>query len=205
LIRFSSSSRTWILFTWLTLALALLLQISCEGVASSRQNSGSGAASAQLEQTLWSPTLYWSGIRFRFELTPGEENLTPRYLHEGNSDILRVGNRQVTLKRTRFQIDGAYFNWPAESIIWIHRIPDPERPFYRREGALQLTWVGDGKHAVVEEQRQDGTIVWTLATARVTRRGDGTVLYSGRGPDVTRSGPWKLLLGPRGEIVAGSS
>ncbi len=189
----------------LSLSLLLALQAGCEGVAAGRQDSGSGSVAARLEQTLWSPTLHWSGIRFRFELTPGDDHLTPQFLHEGNSDILRVGHRQVSLIRTRFKIGGSYFDWPAESIIWIHRIPDSERPFFRREGALQLTWVGDGKHAVVEEQRQDGTIVWTLAAARVTRHRNGTVLYQGRGPDVTRSGPWKLLLGPRGEIIAGSS
>ena len=205
MIRNSADSTPALLILSLTLALALPLQSGCEGVAPGRHDSGSGSVASQLEQTLWSPTLHWSGIRFRFELTPGEENLTPQFLYEGNSDILRVGQRQVSLIRTRFKIDGTYFDWPVESIIWIHRIPDTVRPFFRREGALQLTWVGNGKHAVVEEQCQDGTIVWTMSAARITRHQDGTVLYQGRGPDVTRSGPWKLLLGPRGEIVAGSS
>ncbi|MDE0959747.1 MAG: hypothetical protein OSB09_03115 [Planctomycetota bacterium] len=185
--------------------LPVLVGNGCEGTATSRRTDSATSAGVQrLEQTLWSPTLHWNGVRFRFELIPGQKKLEPKFLHDGPRDILSIGDRQVQLIRTRFKVGESLYNWTKESVILIYRIPDRQRPFSRRQGSLQLTWIGDGKNPVVEEQQQDGTIVWTLANARVTRDPQGTVLYQGRGPDLSRSGPWNLLIDARGERVEDS-
>lgn len=189
----------------LLLGLPWLMASGCEGTSTSRRGDrGINTTVSHQEQTLWSPTLFWSGIRFRFELIPGQENLKPQFLHDGPRDILRIGDRQITLVRTRFKVGETFYNWPEDSVIWIYRVANRQRPFFRRQGSLQLTWIGDGKNPVVEEQRGDGTIVWTLADARVTRDPEGTVLYQGRGPDLRKSGPWNLLLDSRGERVQDS-
>ena len=183
------------------LCCALLWCMGCDPAARSIRDDRESSSTRRQEQTLWSPTLHWNGIRFRFELVPGADPVSPRYLYRNNRDILQLGRCEVSLVRTRFKIGETFFDWSPDSIIWIYLPPHRDRPFFRRVGSLQLTWVGDGNSTVVEEQRRDGSHVWTHETARVTRRADGTVDYQGPGPDLRRHGRWELIIGPAGRIV----
>ena len=173
--------------------------IGCQTVPGS-QTSNSSTQKLQ-EETLWSPTLHWSGARFRFELRADEKNPKPQFERGRQGDILRVGDLEIELIRTRFRIAGVMYRWDPTSIIWIHRTPTKGRSFYRQEGPMQMTWISDGKNPVVEEQRADGSMVWTVGPARVTRDKDGTVHYQGRSRDQTRSGPWKILIDQDGKLI----
>ncbi len=182
----------------------LFLQSGCQSGPShggGDSDSAAAARTAQQEQTLWSSTLHWGEARFRFELETGGENTTPRIERGQRGDVLRVGDLEVELIRTRFRIAGVHYRWQPDSIIWIHRPPDHDRPFFRQEGTLQLTWVGNGETPVVEEQLADGSHVWTMGAARVRRDSDGTVHYRGRSSDRTRSGPWKIFIDATGRLI----
>jgi hypothetical protein len=191
---------------WLTFLLVLVA--GCQSTPSGATNPNqveTGSGEIRSEKTLWSPTLHWAGARFRFELHAEEKNQKPQIERRQNTDILRVGDLEVELVRTRFRIAGVMYRWASDSIIWIHKPPHPGRPFFRQEGLLQLTWVGNGVNPVVEEQRADGSFIWTIGPARITREADGTVQYKGRSRDQTRVGPWKMLLDSAGRLIGGTS
>ena len=201
---FRSSILFWSISTAL---LALLLLGSVPGCKAgpysnaNSANSGSIPDLALQEETLWSSTLHWAGARFRFELQTDGKNAKPQFDRSQLGDLLRVGDLEVELVRTRFRIAGVYYRWQPDSIIWIHRPPRQNRPFFRQEGTLQLTWVGSDEIPIVEEQLADGSYVWTMGQARVTRDKDGTVHYQGRSPDRSQSGPWKIYIDSAGRLI----
>lgn len=199
--RAAPEPRLWIPFL-------LVLISGCQSGPSPAINpnqSATGSGEIRSEKTLWSPTLHWAEARFRFELDVDKEKQKPQIERRQQGDVLRVGDLQVELVRTRFRIAGVMYRFPTDSIIWIHRPPRHNRPFFRQEGSLQLTWPGNGVNPVVEEQRADGSFVWTVGPARITREADGTVQYEGRSPSQTRKGPWKMLIDPAGKLIGGTT
>ncbi|HIC21837.1 MAG TPA: hypothetical protein EYO84_00305, partial [Planctomycetes bacterium] len=91
--------------TLLWLHFVLLLVVGCQSTPSPATGANqfeTGSGEIRSEQTLWSPTLHWAGARFRFELHADEENHKPQIERRQETDILRVGDLEVELVRTRF-------------------------------------------------------------------------------------------------------
>jgi len=157
--------------------------------------------SLQKEEINWSPTLYYGGMRFRFQLPTGNEEVDPVFGHSDRKDFVEVKNVRVYRDRNRFKIGTSIFRWDTDSIIWVYTPPTEDLPFWRQQGLLEITCFGDDSDPVVEEQGPDGSFVWTYKNARVTLAADGLVTYTYRGSETPVAGNRHLILGPQGEML----
>ena len=161
----------------------------------------SGRSLLQTEEINWSPTLYYGGMRFRFQLPMGEEKAKPVFGHSDRKDFIEVNDSRVYRDRNRFKIGSSFYRWDTDSIIWVHSPPTADQPFSRKQGNLILTCFGDDSDPVIEEQKPDGSFTWTYKNARVALSSSNRLVYTYRGCENLLPGGSHLILGPQGELL----
>jgi len=189
--------------TWSPCLLSLLVLASCQGTATSRPDPGPKATIGTLaDRQLWSPTVHYHGVRFRFELDPTAEGAQPMVLPGRAGDRLSIGALEVSFERGRFRIGSRLAQLEGSSVVWVLRPPIDDRPFWISVDGLRLRWPGNGSDPVVQQDFTDGSRRWLLGGSQVTLDRTGVVEFHRLGEDRRWRTPLDLDLDPRGRIVA---
>ncbi|HIA28615.1 MAG TPA: hypothetical protein EYN79_10990 [Planctomycetes bacterium] len=179
--------------------LILLLLAGCSPGPTPRD--GPTPSRAALDRQLWSPTVHYHGVRFRFELDPTTDSAQPMVLPGRSGDRLSIGNLEVAYQRGRFLIGGILLALEEDAIVWVLRPPSADRPFWLSLDGLRLRWPGNGFAPVVQEDLPNGSRRWFLGRSQITLQGDGTVLFHRLGEDRRWRTPVDLDLDGRGKII----
>ncbi len=150
----------------------------------------------------WTAPIHFHGMRFRFELAPGE---TAALVLPGN-DIDLIGitgenQRGVEWRYHAFHIAGRRLDPGPDATVLLHLPPRPPAPWRRDFGGLSIVWHGDGSSFPVEEAAAD-RIVWYLAAARVEVERGGAVTLGGPSGRERLSAPCTLRLDAKGRRIS---
>lgn len=190
-------------WTWSLCCLSLLLLASCETVSQPRPDSPPRSTVEELsDRQLWSPTVHYHGVKFRFELDPTAEGPQRMAVLPGQAgDQFSIGTLTIAFEGGRFRIGSRRVSLAGSEVVWILRAPTKERPFWLSIDGFRLRWPGNGSDPVVQQDFADGSRKWLLGGSDVTLRSDGIVEFHRLGEDHRWRTPLDLDLDPRGRIV----
>ena len=179
----------------------LLPTFGCQSIDKAGTRDSRIDSARREAEVLWSDTLYFGDMRFRFQLPANQQDAKPNFGTLNRMDFIEVDGIRVYRHSKRFKIGSANFRWNTDSIIWIHSPPTETVPFQRQQGSADLTFFGSGSAPVIEEQQPDGGFIWTYMNARISMSKDQRITYRFRGLETPYPGNTPMILGPQGELL----